>query len=365
MGNISISRREPSQAIVRTFSDIEPERINWLWENRIALGKFTLFAGDPGEGKSLATLDIAGRISLGRPFPEGSPCIVGDTIILTGEDDPSDTIRPRLDILGADVNRVHIIEGERLPDGTIKPMTLKKITAFIDAIKQIKDKGHNLSLVIIDPVDSFLVGANSNKNEEVRAALDGLCALAADEKFAIIGIKHLNKNQKGNAAYRVGGSIAFTAKSRAAWIFAQDKLTGRNLFLPLKNNLGPKGGGGFQYSIQEKEINGIKAAFLNWEHPVDDDIRDILKSNSPRHEVKAQAQDEIVELLLEAGGIMKTSVIAEKIGKTIQSTHNALKKLEDKFKVFFSKYGYWEVVQKGPDSMPQPKFTRCLTIPTL
>ena len=33
---------------VTTLSDVEPEDVNWLWPKRIARGKNTLLAGDPG-----------------------------------------------------------------------------------------------------------------------------------------------------------------------------------------------------------------------------------------------------------------------------------------------------------------------------
>ncbi len=48
-------------AVLRRMSEIERQELQWLWPGRIPLGKLTLFAGDPGLGKSLATLDIAAR----------------------------------------------------------------------------------------------------------------------------------------------------------------------------------------------------------------------------------------------------------------------------------------------------------------
>src|SRR5436305_110664 len=42
----SIVNRE--KALVVRFSDVRSEPIRWLWPGRIALGKLTLIAGDPG-----------------------------------------------------------------------------------------------------------------------------------------------------------------------------------------------------------------------------------------------------------------------------------------------------------------------------
>lgn len=334
--------REEPTAIIKTFSDINPEPITWLWKNRIAIGKLTIYAGDPGLGKSQGTLDLAARLSRGKGFPDGSPCMLGDTIILSSEDDPGDTIRPRLDALEADVSRISIIKGERAPDGSTKPMNLLKVLTFMDAINQIREKGHDFHLLIIDPLDGFLAGADSNSNEEVREALDGLCSLAERERFAVLGIKHLNKS-KGDAAYRVGGSVAFTAKARSVWIFTKDMETDRCLFLPQKNNLGP-GGGGFQYSIQARDTGGIIAPFISWECPVNDDIQDVLNTQRPERERAAPEQDAILEVLQEAvPRHMTTGDIAAVLGKSKQAISNILGKMKEKGKVVYPGYGQWTI----------------------
>ncbi|MCA9152883.1 MAG: AAA family ATPase, partial [Planctomycetales bacterium] len=64
-------RRRPK--LVR-LSDVEPETVRWLWPGRIALGKLTLFAGDPGLGKSFLTMDIAARVTTGTTWPD-SPTV--------------------------------------------------------------------------------------------------------------------------------------------------------------------------------------------------------------------------------------------------------------------------------------------------
>ena len=337
---LNIDRKQPT-AMLKPFSEIAPEPIAWLWKDRIALGKLTIYAGDPGLGKSQGTLDLAARLSLGKPFPDGTPCMTGDSIILTSEDDPGDTIRPRLDALGADVSRINILKGERAPDGSIKPMTLLKVNTFMDAVYQIREKGHSFYLFIIDPLDSFLDGGDSNSNEEVRAVLDGICSLAEKEHFAIVGIKHLNKGN-GNAAYRVGGSIAFTAKARSVWVFTEDKEAGRRLFLPQKNNLGP-GGGGFQYSIQQKDTGGIIAPFISWEGPADDDLQEVLNPSGARRERAAPEAEAVLQVLQEANGDMSTGEIAEALGKTSQNIYNILNRLKAQGKVTSPKYGRWEV----------------------
>jgi hypothetical protein len=54
------------------LSEVEAERVEWLWEGRIPLGKITLIDGDPGTGKSAVTTDLAARVSVGKPWPDGA-----------------------------------------------------------------------------------------------------------------------------------------------------------------------------------------------------------------------------------------------------------------------------------------------------
>jgi hypothetical protein len=46
--------------------------IHWLWRLYLACGKFALFDGDPGAGKSLLTADLAARLTRAGRMPDGS-----------------------------------------------------------------------------------------------------------------------------------------------------------------------------------------------------------------------------------------------------------------------------------------------------
>ena len=51
---------------------MEPTPIVWLWPGRIAIGKLTMLSGDPGLGKSLLTIDLSARVSIGAAWPDSS-----------------------------------------------------------------------------------------------------------------------------------------------------------------------------------------------------------------------------------------------------------------------------------------------------
>src|SRR5919112_5637798 len=94
------------EEIGKLLSGVEPEEVELLWPSWLALGKLALVDGDPGLGKSALTLDLAARVSAGKALPGRARCEVGGVVLLSAEDGLADTIRPRLDAAGADVDRV-------------------------------------------------------------------------------------------------------------------------------------------------------------------------------------------------------------------------------------------------------------------
>ena len=90
------------------ISDVEPEQVDWLWSGRIPKGKLTVVDGDPGLGKSAATVDLAARVSAGLDLPDGTPCEAAGVVISSAEDGLADTIRPRLDAAGGDPSESYL-----------------------------------------------------------------------------------------------------------------------------------------------------------------------------------------------------------------------------------------------------------------
>src|SRR4029077_4357320 len=84
--------------------------IQWLWGKRFAIGKIGIIAGLPDEGKGQILCYIAARGTRGLEWPnaEGrSP--QGNVIILSAEEDPGDSLAPRLEAAGADLSRIHFV----------------------------------------------------------------------------------------------------------------------------------------------------------------------------------------------------------------------------------------------------------------
>jgi DNA-binding transcriptional ArsR family regulator len=323
-------------ALVKAFSKVESKPVSWLWHERIPLGMLTLYVGNPGVGKSSLSLDLAARLSRGLPFPDGSTCPFGDTLLLAGEDVPEVTIKPRLESMGADVQRIHILLGKRDKNG-YDDITLFDKEIIKDAIDQIKADGGDLKLLIIDPLESFLGNIDAYRNTEVRQALRGIISLAEHEQFSVLGIQHLTKKTGIDAIHRIGGSVAFSAAARTIWMFAKDPDdSGGCLFLHSKTNIGRKMPG-FHYRITSAE-NG--SGCVAWGGPANNDL-DVVLNAAPMAR-GAPIQDEVLQILEDAGQKgMRTGEIAEILEKKESAVSNILAKLKKAEKVISPQYGLW------------------------
>jgi putative DNA primase/helicase len=207
---------------------------------------------------------LSATISKGYKWPlcdDSAP--IGDVILLSAEDDPADTIRPRLDAAGADCSHIFVLEAiqdqDEKGDPTRSIFSLKRDIPILDALLK---SSPNCQLLIIDPISSYLDGTDSHNNSDVRGLLAPLADLAVQHKVAIILVHHLNKNSGGNALYRTMGSLAFTAAVRSAYVVTKDKDNPqRRLFMPTKNNLA-KDLTGLAYSISANENN---QPVITWE----------------------------------------------------------------------------------------------------
>ena len=188
---------------------MRPEPVTWLWPGRLAAGKLALLVGDPGLGKSWITLDLAARLSAGRAMPNDAPAVPPcDVILLSAEDGLADTIRPRLDALGADVARIHHLAVLRAGDAE-RAVQLTDTAALECAIRE---TGARLHRHRSDRgVSRF---HRSHRDAEVRGLMAPLAALAELTDAAILGVMHLAKSTQRPAVYRAVGSIAFAAAAR-------------------------------------------------------------------------------------------------------------------------------------------------------
>jgi hypothetical protein len=216
-------------------SEVTPRAVAWLWPGRLALGKPAVLEGDPGLGKSLLTLDLCARLSTGAPFPDGSggrePA---NLIILNGEDNDADTIRPRLQALGAQLERIYV------PERTDDAEPLLQLPDHTDRLERAL-VARQARLLVIDPLVAFLERqVNMNDDASIRRAVFRLALIAEKHACAMLLVRHLNKRPGLRSLYRGGGSIGLLGASRSAWLVARDpEVPERRVLAEVKNNLGP------------------------------------------------------------------------------------------------------------------------------
>jgi hypothetical protein len=270
--------------VLECLADVAARPVSWLWKGHIPLGAITLLVGRPGEGKSFVTLDFAARLTRGTPWPDGSDCPKGSVILMSAEDHPATTIRPRLDAAGADVGRVHLLSAIRYVDDRgpyERLITLADVDAIAEAIKCTPD----CRLVIIDPIGAYLgAQVDAHRDNEVRGILRPIAQLAERHEVAVLIVAHRRKSDGLTADDLALGSRAFTAAARAVWHLTHDPQNkARRLLLPGKLNLASRTSG-MAFSIVGDPPR------LAWEtNPVAMDADDALRAESRRPGPSAEA----------------------------------------------------------------------------
>jgi putative DNA primase/helicase len=327
---------QASHLISRRAADITPRQIDFLWAGRLARGKHTAFAGEPGDGKSQLSIYMAATVSRGGEWPcnEGQAPL-GNVIIFNAEDGADDTIVPRLIAAGADMERVHIVSAVVLEDGKgRRTFNLQADLALLeDKIREIGD----VALVIIDPISSYMGKADSHKNAEVRGALEPLSEMAERMKVAVLSITHFSKAGSGNtnkALHRFIGSIAFVGAPRAAFAVIEDADNeGRILVLHAKNNMAPKPQGLAYRLLQTIVEDNIVASYVHWEDaPVTVSADQALAATSggaEQHSARREAEDFLRETLTQPEGVAATEVAeaAQALGIAPRTLRRARKSL--------------------------------------
>ena len=306
------------QLVIRCMADIAPEKIEWLWPGRIAIGKQTLIGGEPGLGKSQMTAALAATVTTGGTWPcDEGRAPSGSVLILSAEDDAGDTIRPRLDAAGADVSAVHLISAVRQADG--KGRRTFNLQADLALLEAAIARIGNVRLVIIDPVSSYLGKTDSHKNADVRGTLEPLGDMASRLRVAVVSITHFSKGAGQSAINSFIGSIAFVAAARAAFIVTRDPDDtdpARRLFVQAKNNLAADSGG-LAFRVEQSIVGkDIVASAIAWEgERIARTADEILSANREGSETPERAEaEEFLRDVLSGGPRPSIEIEAEARG---------------------------------------------------
>ena len=210
------------------MSEIQSQEIEWLWYPFIPYGKLTIVQGDPGDGKTTLVLNIAAKLSKGECLDDDMKLTEPVNVIYqTAEDGLADTVKPRLELAGAECERIIVIDES------------DKSLSMIDERLEEAIVKTNAKLLILDPIQAYLGGGmDMNRANEARDMTKKLGLLAEKTKCAIVLIGHMNKASGNKAAYRGMGSIDFFAVARSVLLVGRvEGEPNTRAVVQIKNNL--------------------------------------------------------------------------------------------------------------------------------
>ena len=314
------------------MADVQASSIDWLWYPFIPYGKLTIIQGDPGDGKSTLVLNIAARLSKGEGLDaEMKPTEPMNVIYQTAEDGLADTVKPRLELAGADCSRISIIDES------------EKSVSMVDERLEEAIMKQQAKLLILDPIQAYLGGGTDmNRANEARDMTKKLGALAEKTGCAIVLIGHMNKGGGAKAAYRGMGSIDFFAVARS--VILVGRIEGQEQMravIQIKNNLAPFGHGK-AFALEEDGFC--------WIGDYDITADEVLGGIVPKANKMEQAKQLLKDLCVDKTMMQSSEIMELALGEGIskRTLESAKKELRIKAKRVNNTW-YWELKQNNSD----------------
>ena len=283
------------------LGDVEPEPVHWLWNGYVARRKVNLVAGDPGLGKSWATLDLAARVTVGGETPDRQHVMEqGAVVLLTAEDGLADTVRPRIDVQGGNADMVHVLEGiidegghERLPSLVEDIHHLEQMVTSIDA-----------HLVIVDPLNAYTGKADSHNDAQIRRVLTPLAKMAERTGAAVLVVMHLNQATLQPALYRIQGTIGYVGAARSVLLVVRDKTDpALRMIVPIKSNLSA--------AMPAVSFTITEEPALAWQGIVEVDVAELLATALPEEQGAREFARTLLQEILLDGCVPQQDVLKE------------------------------------------------------
>ena len=241
---------------LQSYAKAPPSReINWLIKYWIPRKTITLLAGSPKVGKSALALHIAALVSTGGVFgvsgKQSHPVEQGSVYLWSGEDMHLETIKPRLEVAGADLSKIYFSDHAEETELGMIPFH-----PSIHMQEIFRSLPKDCRLVIIDPIIRIAAQAkNQYSANEIRDALEPLVRKAETHDIAILGITHFRKKSGSGSLNvesvldRVRDSAAWTETARMILAAGKtDQVEGGKALMRAGSNIGPSHGG-FVYNI--------------------------------------------------------------------------------------------------------------------
>lgn len=237
-------------------SNLEARKPTWVWENMLPRGMMSMWTGDPMAGKTFVALDIIARVTTGRAMPDGSAGIGPLGVLIVSYDDaPAETIKPRLIGAGADCSKVIILDGNLGGRGESRRVHASDFEAMILRAQDQLARNHTrLGMILMDPMSALLAGTDSHMASAVYGMLGNLVGYCHQEDVAALILAHTGKADKGKAINSATGSQAQAGAARSMAMFARDDANDERLILPAKSSIS-RMVEGFRFTIEDVPID--------------------------------------------------------------------------------------------------------------
>ena len=314
------------------LSEIQSQEVSWLWYPFIPYGKLTIIQGDPGDGKTTLVLNIAAWLSKGEGLDSEMKLSEPVNVIYqSAEDGLADTVKPRLELAGADCERILVIDE--------KEKSLSMVDERLEkAIVQTKAR-----MLILDPIQAYLGGGmDMNRANEARDMTKKLGALAEKYQCAIILIGHMNKAAGNKAAYRGMGSIDFFAVARSVLLVGRvEGEPNIRAVVQIKNNLAAFG---------HLKAFALSEDGFQWLGDYEITADEVLGGIAPKANKMEQAKRLLRELALTSDAIQSNEIfdMADEQGISKRTLENAKRELGIRARKINNSW-YWELDKVKPE----------------
>lgn len=314
------------------MSEVQSQEIEWLWYPFIPYGKLTIIQGDPGDGKTTMVLNLAAKLSKGEALDENMKVTEPVNVIYqTAEDGLADTVKPRLELAGADGERIIVIDES------------DKSLSMVDERLEQAIVRTGARLLILDPIQAYLGGGmDMNRANEARDMTKKLGALAEKTKCAIILIGHMNKASGNKAAYRGMGSIDFFAVARSVLLVGRvEGESNTRAVVQIKNNLAAFG---------HPKAFALSEDGFKWLGDYEITVDEVLGGITPKANKMEQAKQMLRELAETQSAVLSNEIFdrANELGISKRTLENAKKELGVQTRKINNAW-YWELDKVKPE----------------
>jgi putative DNA primase/helicase len=312
---IANNRTSDRKLNLRSFDTIEAKPIEWLWRKRIVDGGLTILTGPVGNTKSLLSIDIAARVSLGSRWPDNTGnAPKGGVILFGGEDEAESVLAPRLIWAGADRSMIRHCSGAAVRGRDYDdPM---KLEHDIGLLREALDEFPECRLIVFDPLSDYIDG-DQNSGAEVRAAVMPLVKLAQDRKVAVLAVCHQTKKNELGAVLRIAGSTAFSQIARVIIAVGDDPedetetFDRRRVAIVAKGNYGGEHTGqAYRLKRPDCDAEGVRLEWIDAEVVMRADELVRRPSGGAAHQEKRNNAVNRLQEILAAGEVPATEATA-------------------------------------------------------